>query len=570
MDNFSVGTESAGFRGKLWRGEGMCLIGMDVAAPEVDLVGFAIEVKSPGAKTYTALRNRLNFAYDRPSVQAVTGARQFPSLLAPFQKFRWIHFPKDVQNGTYRYRLTKIHMPAEGKLTKGTALELGIALDPETLPGFLNVAFTRNFASSQAFAERYGAQPALIPTKADDGLDFVKVAGDAYAWLGFEALALLNGTLDAALADPTCSVALLAYDLNEPDIVARLEKLKGRLRAVIDNSKGHVEADSAESRAAARLAASAGAANVRRTHFKGLQHHKVIIVSRGGTPVQVLFGSTNFSFRGLYIQANNMVSVTSPEVAGLFARMFDAAFADPDHFAAHPLAGQWHEIRLAGRPPLSLCFSPHTDSNLSLGPVGQAIDGATSSVLFSIAFLNAIKSGPTRSALDRLAARPLFSYGVVDEDSGLALQKPDGSIGVVDFAYLAGKAPEPFRTEWSGGGGINIHHKFVVTDFNTPAASVFTGSSNLAPGGEAKNGDHLVRIQDPRVATAYAIEALRMFDHLHFRVKMKAEQAAPRAPGALPPLVLQKPTALSGRPAWFEGAYRVGSQKARDRVLFSA
>ena len=35
---------------KLWRGERMCLIGMDVTNPEPNLVGFSIEVKSPGGR----------------------------------------------------------------------------------------------------------------------------------------------------------------------------------------------------------------------------------------------------------------------------------------------------------------------------------------------------------------------------------------------------------------------------------------------------------------------------------------------------------------------------------------
>jgi len=34
----------------------------------------------------------------------------------------------------------------------------------------------------------------------------------------------------------------------------------------------------------------------------------------------------------------------------------------------------------------------------------------------------------------------------------------------VDFAFLAKRAPEPFKSEWSGGKGINVHHKFVVPD----------------------------------------------------------------------------------------------------------
>jgi hypothetical protein len=40
----------------------MCLLGMNVGEPEPDLVGFSIEVKSPGQSDFVALRNRLNFS----------------------------------------------------------------------------------------------------------------------------------------------------------------------------------------------------------------------------------------------------------------------------------------------------------------------------------------------------------------------------------------------------------------------------------------------------------------------------------------------------------------------------
>jgi phosphatidylserine/phosphatidylglycerophosphate/cardiolipin synthase-like enzyme len=155
----------------------------------------------------------------------------------------------------------------------------------------------------------------------------------------------------------------------------------------------------------------------------------------------------------------------------------------------------------------------------------------------------------------------------------------------------------------------------VVTDFSLPSAKVFTGSSNLSPSGEAKNGDNLVMIEDPRVATSYAIEALRVFDHLHFRTVMsdafagtdnvggaktargkaaKAKTAkkstkkgkaakptkatAPSPDTASPPskaaamaaLTLKKPTAISGKPAWFKDFYKVGTQQEYDRKLFSS
>nr|WP_282563110.1 hypothetical protein [Rhizobium sp. RCAM05973] len=94
-----------------------------------------------------------------------------------------------------------------------------------------------------------------------------------------------------------------------------------------------------------------------------------------------------------------------------------------------------------------------------------------------------------------------------------------------------------------------------------PTAKVFTGSSNLSPSGETGNGDNLVMIEDQRVATSYAIEALRIFDHLHFRAAMQGS-------GAPNSLTLARPPA-AGQDAWFRRFYAAGSQSAKDRLLFS-
>jgi phospholipase D-like protein len=578
MGDFTSGSEKDGMRAKLWRGERMCLAGMDVDDTEPDFVGFAIEVRRPGAREFMPLRNRLNFAYDRPAREAVTGFRIYPSTEAPFQKFRWVHFPYEPKGGTYRYRITKKHMPEDGRLVDGTSIELDIQLDPVTYAGFLDVGFTRNFASSQAFNDKYGddfgdpgeGKKPLIPDSPADGLKFRKPQTDAYQWLGFEARDLIFRFLDEIERDENVELDVFAYDLNEPDILASLERIGGRVRAIIDDSKDHSGVGSAETKAAARLARSAGRGNVLRTHFRRLQHNKVLIARRGGNPFKVLFGSTNFSFRGIYIQANNVLVFQSEEIAALFGQAFDLAFKDSLGFGRNPFAAQWHLVHEDGRPPMRFCFSPHRSADLSLNPVAGAIDQATSSVLFSIAFLNQIRSGPTHDAIERLMRKKLFSYGVSNVAKGLLVRKPDGSEGLVDFAYLARHAPEPFRSEWSGGRGINVHHKFVVTDFSLATAKVFTGSSNLAVGGEEQNGDNLVMIEDREVAAAYAIEAVRVFDHLHFRSRMKdAFSSARRSGRPSPALVLRKPTAISGKPAWFEEYYESGTQRESDRLLFS-
>lgn len=258
-------------------------------------------------------------------------------------------------------------------------------------------------------------------------------------------------------------------------------------------------------------------------------------------------------------------------MAGYFGQVFTEAFNKPDGFRETDLAKTWHAVTHSGGPTVQLCFSPHSETALSLNPIAAAADQATSSALYSLAFLSQIgESSTTRKAFDRLVGRPIFSCGSVDRRGKLELVKPDGSRGLVDFRYLGSKAPQPFRREWSGGKGRNIHHKFLVTDFSLPTAKVFTGSSNFSPNGEGKNGDHLILIEDRKIATAYAIEALRIFDHLQFRNRMfDAQQAAAGGIAPSKPLTLRKPPAFGGGTPWFAKYYVADSQAWRDRMLFS-
>ncbi len=116
---------------------------------------------------------------------------------------------------------------------------------------------------------------------------------------------------------------------------------------------------------------------------------------------------------------------------------------------------------------------------------------------------------------------------------------------------------EPFRAEWSGGSRQVIHHKFVVVDFNDSAPVVFTGSSNLAAGGEKFNGDNLLAIYDRAAATAYAVEAIRLVDHYNFRaLQQRATSSAP----------LRLRTRAE---RWWRSAYVDGSIRQTARKLFA-
>ena len=122
--------------------------------------------------------------------------------------------------------------------------------------------------------------------------------------------------------------------------------------------------------------------------------------------------------------------------------------------------------------------------------------------------------------------------------------------------------PEPFKSEPTGGGGVRMHHKFVVIDFGKPTARVYTGSYNFSVVADTKNGENFLLIKDRRVAVAYAIEALCIFDHYHFRV------AAQEAHKAKEPFVLAKPPRKQGEQPWWREYYS-DPQKIRDREIFA-
>lgn len=549
-----------------YRGEGNCLLAMNVdpALRSNDFVGFSLEVKYPGGSKYYAVTNRLSFDYPPDA----TGTRKFSTLDAPLQKFRWVHFPSEVRDGDFTYRISPAYMDAAGKVTRKPAVTVAVNLSPVSVPGLVNIGFTRGFVSSQAYVTRFNNNPKILPKPLPPGtvgcvelpFDMTPYAAE-YDWLGFEARRLMMQFLADCVADSTITVDLLAYELKEPMVLAQLEQLGAQLRAIIDDSTDNSNPATCESTGAARLQNSAGSSHVKRMHFGNLQHNKVLIARRNGKPFRVLAGSTNFSMRGIYIQANNLFEFTHDEVTGFYGQVFDAYWTNGAHFRQNALAKAWHEVTVDAESQVALCFSPHASADTSLTRVADAIRNAQSSVLFAVAFLYQ-SSGPVRDALDAAVASAVFTYGTSDSPGSLKLQKPDGTHAIVPFAYLDSHVPPPFQGEWSGGAGRHMHHKFVVCDFNGPNPVVFAGSSNLSPSGEENNGDNLIMIANRRVVTAYAIEAVRLFDHYEFRAVMHAVDQ-----GTAAPLRLQKPPA-PGEPTWFASAYTDGTAKAKDRALF--
>ena len=572
-DDFQIVANNADapFTLKLHRGDGMTLLAMNwkAAKPPRDFVGFALEYREPGGDRFWTIKNRINF----PNADGSVNKERTSTLISPIQKFRWVHFPMNAEKeGAFTYRVTPVFMSASGDLSYGEAQEADIVLARETYPGKLNVTYTRGFVVSQAFVDTYvtatdGLQT-LIPGTANEGLDFVPThpkATKALEWMGFEARNAILEVLDAAIADTTAEVRVVAYDLNDPAIVLRLQNLRERLKIIIDNSDEHGHDTSAESQAAARLAVTAGADHVKRHHMSNLQHNKTIVVE-GDVVKAAVCGSTNFTWRGQFIQSNNAIIVRGKKAIKPFMDAFDNYWANTFVAGFGPTAStDWHSLELTGIDA-QVTFSPHSDGEGVLQSIADDILSAESSVFYSLAFLNQT-GGAVTDAIKEITQRDgIFVYGISDKRTGgLDVHLPNGKVAPVFAVNLSANLPEPFKSEptalSSNSMGTRMHHKFIVLDFDKPTARLYMGSYNFSKPADNKNGENLLLIKDRRIAVSYMIQALTLFDHYHFRVLQAKADASNK------PIQLKKAPETASQKTWWDEDY-TDPRKILDRELF--
>lgn len=554
---------------KLHRGEGMTLIAMDWknGNPPNNFVGFSIEFKEPDRDVFFVIENRITFEGNE------TSPNRFSSLQSPIQKFRWVHFPRNAEKpGEFTYRVKPVFMNIDEKLSYGEAQEAHIELKRETYPDLLNVTFTRGFISSQAFVNKYGAEsiPKLLPAESKDGPNFTPThqkSKEALAWMGFEACSAIMELLDDAIAEEDSKVYVVAFDLSQADIIRKFEALGNRLEIIIDDSSEHKKNGSGENQAEVLLKASAGNQNVKRQKMGGLQHNKMIIIESAKLNA-VVFGSTNFTWRGLYVQANNAVIVKGKLVVNIGKQAFEDYWNNAKVATfSETTSAVWKDLQLNGIDA-KVVFSPHNSQNSVIDEIANDIENnVESSLFYSLAFLHQTP-GVIRNAINNVTNKEdIFVYGMADNEikNGIVIQKPDGNLVPVFAKNLTEKSlPQPFKPEPAGGRGTQLHHKFLVLDFDKSSARVYLGSYNFSIAADVKNGENLVLIKDRRIATSYMIEAVRLFDHYHFRVN----QMALNSDGVKKKIFLRKPPKQTEK-TWWQDDFTNGTIKFRDRKLFA-
>ena len=549
-------TKSRGsFSIKAYIGDNKTLLAFNfaTAADSKNLAGFTIACKPPGLTSYF-LWNELQFPVPSKHAQ-VAGEKPNSTANAPIQKFRWVHVPGVNHQGiipvtgTYEYTVTPRFFNAQQSMLPLDA-SLSVSVPVPVGPfekGSVSLGFTKGYMQSEAYARRFGnslLQPANKPLLFDTSGQAGTVNGqaitfnDIYTWMGATARQQIFSLLNKVVDDSSLTVQMFAYDLNEPDILTILMQLaaQGRVSIILDNSSEHHNASNSlpEDQFATMFVQKAKApAALVRGSFDRFSHDKILIISKNGSPIQVLTGATNFSINGLYVNANHVLFFDDAVMAAQYAKVFTESWqilgsthtpskAASNAFSSSSLATIPFASKPSSIPKLSITFAPHTvaDTTTILTGISDRIEKETTAsegnVIFAVMQLTGSNTPVYQTLSSIHSSGTLFSYGISDAPGGVFLYSPKSRDGIL----VTGKPknanlPPPFN-QVPAPPGHEIHDKFIVCGLNGSDPVVYCGSSNLATGGEEANGDNLLEIHDPDVATAFAIEALLLVDHYAF------------------------------------------------------
>jgi hypothetical protein len=564
----SIIAKKGAFSLKAYRGDAKTLLAFNLDKNSTkNLAGFTIQCQPKGQAAYY-IHNELQF--ENPGDHAQDAKEPANSSInAPIHKFRWVHVPGSVHQGAkpflgkYKYTVTPRYFDGQSlqPLDKSRSSSVEIDVKPFEAGG-LALGFTRGFTQSQAFVHHFGRKAPIRPKGKDLLFKTSQQSGvnaqgqkytfeQEYEWLGFTARERIFEILNEVLGNKSLHLDMFAYDLSEPDVMAILLKLarEGRIRMILDNAAlHHAKPPKAEDQFEAQFTkAKKGKAAILRGKFGRYSHDKVFIVSNARGPVKVLTGSTNFSVTGLYVNSNHVLVFDDAQVAAAYAGVFEESWNDKVakvKFQKSAWASKPYSFGSKTTPKTEITFSPHDKAGVAkvlkavaarIAQEGKKKGKASGSVLFAVMEIDNGTS-PVYTALKTLHSKQsIFSYGISDSTKGISLYKPGRKTGVLVTGKPASTVlPPPFDQVPGIGLGHQVHHKFVVCGFNTPDATVYCGSSNLANGGEENNGDNLLAIHDGDVATVFGIEALGLVDHFNFLDNYATKGSKKKKPAASP------------------------------------
>ena len=439
--------------------------------------------------------------------------------LAPIQAFRWGDYT--VYPGfEYRYAVVPMFAPWD-HLRPGPAVAVTVTTESIDSPPH-HVAFNRAVAASQAYSRAF-----------DDTDPHTNVA--AKRWLTRGLQELIEDFLGRA-GDSGWALDVMVYEYELEDL--RYALMAARARQATLRIVYHAQAGDAQTTLNQQNLAADRLDDVARARVTpNICHDKIVVLSKleNGTrsPQAVLTGSTNWTFNGLYYQANVAHAVDDPDLAANYLRMFEELYGGADQAGTRQWINENNPVESPTDGEPAVVFSPRS-SRTDLTQYVDLIGGAGRSLIFITTF----ELDPAiESALAGEAGPRILRYGLQNSKSKVTGYDRSHARSFTATGGLR-TAPAGFLDESTHGqdGNILVHGKIILLDFDTAHPVLITGSANYSYSSSNKNDENaLVIHDDARLADIYLCEMFRLFDHYRFRYNWNHPDAA--ASGTPPPPV---------------------------------
>jgi len=343
----------------------------------------------------------------------------------------------------------------------------------------------------------------------------------------------------------------ITWDVTNQPIRAKLQKLMGaRLQNRMFNNSDHIG------------------------------HNKfAVLLDRHGKPTTVWTGSTNWTPTGLCAQTNNTIILTSDTVAAAYLDYWKRLHADklptPKPLTSPLASNQGPALRAADahskkvqldghQTQVELWYSPNTPEvgtpktrtvPPDLAVVFELMKKAKDAIFFLV--FNPGRSDPAGEDVNTVVSAgiefgrldsKLMVMGAISDPTAVpgfvapppgqkkdktkpkipppAIFSPNGAPNVLMIRAAAiNDLVGDFQRELLSAGHAIIHDKIVVIDpLSKTDCMVITGSHNLGFKASYANDENMVIIRgNPRVALAYAVHVLDVYDHYKFRAALEQQ-----------------------------------------------
>lgn len=548
-------------------GSHVVLLGMSMPRADCDgHLGFAIHRTDYAGEEAAWLRGSKTFEATDPGFPP--GAT-YSTREHPVQGFTWSDYSAKPGR-RYTYRVLALKGPPQD-LQPFREVAVGLTTESEE-GGDNDVFFNRGAAASQEYARRFGN---LAPDESNPD-------DPRWAWLSRGAAEAIAAFIERA-SGPEFALRVSAYEFRlklVADALSRAHKRGADVQVIYDanpnkpNAQGVVFPRDAN-RATATAAGIKSLCIERLTNpavkNPPISHHKFIVLLKGGVPIAVLTGSTNFSVGGVYGQSNVVHIVEQPPVAAAYMQCWSLLAGKLSHGELRSALSALNRIPPAAPPKgIGAIFSPQ-QTLAALDWYAARAKAAKDALFMTFAFGMGVpfrdSYGGGQAALRYALLDKLLASGVPKakraavEAEMLALRKQVENRFSVGNLIATNKFDHWVR-EVLPGLNTNvrfIHTKFAIIDPLGRDPVVISGSANFSESSTTANDENMLVIRgNRRVADIYLGEYMRLWSHYAFR-EWAAAQDKPED---------TKFKFLDVGNTWWRG-YFGNSARSRQRAYFS-